>query len=208
MLNEGKSRQVLLSVLGVAILVVAVVGISYAAFTVGGTANTNTISTATITMAYAQPTNGIYINNALPMDETAGKGQNTCTSSTDCTVFDFTVTASASAAVNIPYTISVTEVSGNTIPDANVRVYLTNMNGDADTEIVYDTVDHLTAYTGHSRTNSYTLTTGTYAVVAGTPTVNEYRLRMWLDADYVPPTGTAAVYKLLVNVDADATPLS
>ena len=55
MKEDNNSKQVLLSVLGVAILVVAVVGVSFAAFTFSQTGQkVNTISTGTITMSYSE----------------------------------------------------------------------------------------------------------------------------------------------------------
>ena len=53
MMEESGSKKVLLSVLGVAILVVAVVGISFAAFSFTNTSDENSIQTGTITMSYA-----------------------------------------------------------------------------------------------------------------------------------------------------------
>ena len=64
------SKQILLSVLGLAILLVAVVGISFAAFnyTKAGVRE-NTIKTGTVSMSYNEATNGINIQNATPMSE-------------------------------------------------------------------------------------------------------------------------------------------
>ena len=67
--KDNSSKQILLSVLWVAILVVAVVGVSFAAFTFTGTGTKeNRISTGTISMTYSEDTNGIFITNALPTD--------------------------------------------------------------------------------------------------------------------------------------------
>ena len=73
--NSNSSKQILISILGVAILIVAVVGISFAAFTYAKTGTTtNTITTGTITMSYTEPTNGINLTDALPITDDAGKG--------------------------------------------------------------------------------------------------------------------------------------
>jgi len=61
-MEENNSRKVLLSVLGVAILLVAVVGISFAAYTFTDQSDeANTINTGTITMSYTEPENGIKL---------------------------------------------------------------------------------------------------------------------------------------------------
>ena len=73
-MKDNNSKQVLLSVLGVAILVVAVVGVSFAAFTFSQTGNVeNTITTGTISMTYTEPENGINLTNAMPMTDDSGK---------------------------------------------------------------------------------------------------------------------------------------
>ena len=53
MMEENNSKKVLLSVLGVAILVVAVVGVSFAAFSFANTSDkANQIQVGTITMSF------------------------------------------------------------------------------------------------------------------------------------------------------------
>ena len=111
--NNNSSKQILLSVLGVAILVVAVVGISFAAFTYARPGEkTNTISTGTITMNYSEDTNGIKLENALPMTDTAGKAL-----AADNQMFDFTAT--------INYAVTAVKTDDSTLPDTGVKVYLT-----------------------------------------------------------------------------------
>ena len=79
-MENNNSKEVLLSVLGVAILVVAVVGVSFAAFTFSQTGNVvNQITTGTISMSYSEPENGITLTNAMPMeDATPNTDNNTC----------------------------------------------------------------------------------------------------------------------------------
>ena len=118
MMEENNSRKVFLSVLGVAILLVAVVGISFAAYTLSTTSTTaNTINTGTITMSYTEPENGIDLRDALPVaDATAMAWEDD--------VFSFTVAATASGTVTVPYEISVQKTEG-TLSDSQVKVYLT-----------------------------------------------------------------------------------
>ena len=61
--NNISSKQILISILGVIILIVAVIGISFAAFTYSqaGT-KVNTITIGKITMNYTEATNGITLN--------------------------------------------------------------------------------------------------------------------------------------------------
>ena len=104
--NNNNSKQVLLSVLGVAILVVAVVGVSFAAFSYSKTGEkVNTITTGTITMSYSETTNGINLTNALPMTDEVGK-----TLSEENQYFDFTVGATISGTTTINYAITAVQL--------------------------------------------------------------------------------------------------
>ncbi len=195
--NNDNSKQVLLSVLGVAILVVAVVGVSFAAFTYSqGGATVNTITTGTISMSYSEDTNGITLTNALPMADSTGM----VLSGTD-EYFDFTVTATVSGngSTNINYAITATTVEGTTLTDDYVKVYLTNMASNADTQILAPTKISLLNKTSNDASGApdgqYILETGTFTGNA----TNQYRLRMWVSDDY-SAVNTSETYTLRVNV--------
>ena len=197
--NNNNSKQVLLSVLGVAILVVAVVGVSFAAFTYSKTGEkVNTITTGTITMSYSETTNGINLANALPMTDAVGKALKE-----ENQYFDFTVSATITGTTTINYAVTATKESDSTIPDAGVKVYLTDMDGDADTEILAPTkVSELgvtSSDVSGAPDDQYKLTSGTFSATGG----HDYRLRMWVADDYAAPA-TAQTYKLRVNVYGSA----
>ena len=193
--SSNSSKQILISILGVAILIVAVVGISFAAFTYAKTGTTtNTITTGTITMGYNEPTNGINLTDALPITDTAGKAL-----SGDNNTFDFTVTATIAGTTTINYAITAVKGDGCTVADDGIKVYLTDQN---DSEVLAPT--KVTALSKPASGNAagapadqYVLKTGTYKA-AGTTTEN-YRLRMWVADDYVAPA-TSQKYILKVNV--------
>ena len=72
-MNENSSKQVLLSVIGIAVLVVAVVGVSFAFFTHSktGTAN-NTLTTGSIFFNFTEG-NTINLTNQFPMADSEGE---------------------------------------------------------------------------------------------------------------------------------------
>ena len=71
-----KKKQLLLSIGLVLILVLMIVGISYAAFKfVGEGKKPNTITTGAITMEYTESTNTISMTGALPTTDATGKGK-------------------------------------------------------------------------------------------------------------------------------------
>lgn len=175
--NDDNSKQVLLSVLGVAILVVAVVGVSFAAFSFSKTGQvTNTITTGTISMSYSEPQNGITLTNALPMDDKTGKaleGENN--------TFDFTVTATikGSGKTTINYAITAVTTPATNLNDDYVKVYLTDMNS-SDSQILAPTVVSSLNKTSSDESGApdgqYILESGTFDAT----TTNSYRLRMWV----------------------------
>ena len=191
--NNNSSKQVLVSILGVAILVVAVVGISFAAFSYSKTGTVaNTITTGTITMSYSEPTNGINLTNALPITDTSGKaltGNNN--------TFDFTVAATVTGTTTINYAITAVKGDGCTVADSGIKVYLTDQK---DAQILAPTkVSALTTTASNNAagapTGQYVLKTGSYSAT----TTESYRLRMWVADDYTAPS-TEQKYILKVNV--------
>ena len=202
-MKDNNSKQVLLSVLGVAILVVAVVGVSFAAFQFSQSGvNQNVITTGTITMSYIENTNGINLQNAMPVADSVGmayEGKDE--------YFDFTVSATINGTTTINYAITAAKISpDSTLPDNAVKVYLTDMDADADSQVLAPTLvsDLDTVAAGDvagATEGDYVLRRGTFK----TTTTNKYRLRMWVADTYeVPNTNTASVYKLRVNVSGQA----
>ena len=194
--NDDNSKQVLLSVLGVAILVVAVVGVSFAAFSFSKTGQvTNTITTGTISMSYSEPENGITLTEALPMDDETGKtlqGENN--------TFDFTVTATikGSGKTTINYAITAVTTPATNLNDDYVKVYLTDMDS-SDSQILAPTVvsslPKTTSDDSGAPDGQYILESGTFDAT----TTNSYRLRMWV-ADNFSVGQSSETYTLKVNV--------
>ncbi len=186
--NNNSSKQILLSVLGVAILVVAVVGISFAAFSYSKTGEVkNTITTGTITMTYTEPTNGISLTDALPITDDAGKALKG-----DGKTFDFTVGATVAGTTTINYVITAVKDATSDLPDTGVKVYLTSTTGETETAVLGPklvsqldkTVDGNDA---GAPADQYVLKTGTYTATG----TDNYRLRMWVDSNYGQQTGNA-----------------
>lgn len=201
--NEEKnntSKQILLSVLGVAILIVAVVGISFAAFTYSKAGKTtNTITTGTVTMAYTESENGINIENAVPMTVEQGKAL-TGTGN----VFDFTVEATITGITNIDYEVVAVKDETSTINDSDVRLYLESSNDGTN----YTQTFAPAAYVPSTSVSDLGAPVGTMQLAQGTftgtgdtsvKTTINYRLRMWVDSSYVVD-GTSKSYKVKVNV--------
>ena len=202
-MEEDNSRKVFLSVLGVAILLVAVVGVSFALYSTGATGKDNSISTGTITMSYTEPENGILLENALPISDAAGK-QLTGPGK----VFTFTVATNANGTVTVPYEINITKVT-STLADSAVAVYLTKGTIPTETEVVPKKLMSAVVLDSNKsalRPTAYKLYETSVAYENGHVKTGEatttYNLRIWVDANADAETIKGQGYKIKVNVDS------
>ena len=206
-IRENSQKRVLLSVLGVAILVVAVIGISFAAYSGSGASNDNTINTGTLMVSYQEDSTAIEITDALPMSDEDGMDPENLTE--DKESFTFTVSANASDAVTIPYTVTLTPANsgdGNFLTDSQVKVYLTK---DGQAVFSAKAVSALTPATGN-RDGSYVLATGseTFADDNTTAKTSTYVLKMWVDSQVDVSGDTSYSYSAKVNVDSAVAPIA
>lgn len=187
--RKNSSKQVLLSVLAVAILVVAVVGVSFAFFTYSKQGETvNTITTGTLVFSYNEPANGILLEDAVPMSDSDAK----TTLVSGRNVFDFTVTSTINGNATINYEITAKESTDQsdigTLESKYVKVSLDKVAGGSETSVKTATYyDDLTA--GTIATGDKLLGTGSATNSNGSPVTTTYRLRMWMaeqDADGTP----------------------
>ncbi len=93
--NSKQSKQVLLSVIGVAILVVAVVGVSFAFFNYTRTGAANTVTTGTIQFNSSQTQ--MNVNNAFPVSKDTAEA---ATTSSHANVAVATVTITGNTTYN------------------------------------------------------------------------------------------------------------
>ena len=179
-----KKKQLLLSIGLVLILVLMIVGISYAAFKFTGLGNKpNTITTGAITMEYTESTNTISMTGALPTTDATGKVRLTAGE-----YFDFTIKSSIQGNANINWEIAaedITPSSAKKMDGKNIKLYLTKLNGDKEEEVMAPKV-----YSADTTTNTYTgRPSGVMSLATGTMSASEttkYRLRMYVDEDYNP----------------------
>jgi len=192
--RDNSSKQILLSVLGVAILVVAVVGVSFAAFTYTGTGTKeNKINTGTISMTYTEDTNGIFISNAMPTTDAAGKILNG-----ERETFDFTVSSSIGGSATIHYEIAATKDNTSTLLDNEVKLYLERKTGGS-----YTSVMEPKAYTPLATATEFGTPAGSMVLYSGThttTTTDNFRLRMWLADTSTSVSTDNKVYSVKVNV--------
>ena len=113
-------KKVGLTVVSLILLLIIVIGASYAAFSYakeGG--KENQISLATVTMTYTEGENKITLENALPMEDEVGK-----LLSDNNQVFDFTVSINIVGNQSIAYEVTAEKDQNSTLGNNDVRIYL------------------------------------------------------------------------------------
>ena len=197
-MNKQKFKNIL-TVGTTFILLIAVIGISYAAFNYSGIGQKlNTITTGAITMNYTESTNVISMSNALPTTDMTGKKRLNIGE-----YFDFTVKSSIKGNTDINYEIAAKEENGNTFSGQNVKFYLTKVNSDGTEEEAMPPKTYSEDSTGNVYTgrpsDMMSLFIGNLNQQGDTEI--KYRLRLWIDESYNPQNDNGGlIYKVKVNV--------
>ena len=195
--NKNDSKSKVLIITAIIVLIIAVIGVSYAAIFYSKIGDeVNNVSTGTIVMSYTENTNGIYLTNASPMTDEVGR-----TLTDENLYFDFTVNATMSGNANVDYVISASKDSYSTLEDSAVKVYLTSLNGTNETTVLAPTkVSSL-----RTTNDIFYVPDNQYVILESNFTKSEsrnYRLRMWVSDDYVLPS-FSQTYMMRVNVYAN-----
>ena len=179
------------------LLVIVMIGVSYAAFRfMGEGTKLNKITTGSITMTYTESSNTISLTGALPTtDETGKKRLN------PGEYFDFTVSSTIVGDVNINYEISAKEVGEGTIDGKYIKLYLTRIKDDGTEEElmtpeVYNEESTSNGYTGRPAGEM-----SLYTSSMNSSESNKYRLRMYVDESYNPQDdGGGLQFSVQINV--------
>ena len=190
-----KTRKELVIIGLMLLLIIAIVGVSYAAFRFTGEGQrVNTITTGSITMIYEETSNTISLNGVLQTTDATGKALND--------YFDFTVSSQISGDVNINYEISAKDVttSERKIDGSNIKLYLTRLTDDGEEGLMipetYNEEESSNSYTGRPSGEM-----SLYTSSMNSSESNNYRLRMWVDEDYNPQDdGGNLEFSVQINV--------
>ena len=208
---KKKENIVIIAIL--VIMILAIIGVSYAAFNFSQVGNVpNKITTGSITVSYDESDNTMSITNALPTTDTTGYKR-----LKEGEYFDFSVTSNIQGDSYINYEISAKEVGDGTIDGKYIKLYLSKINDDGtETPVTPITnwigpegsgISDVPVYNEEEMANNETgrpsgemsLATGTI-YKQGEITTN-YRLRMWVSEDYNPQgDGGGLTFTVQVNV--------
>ena len=190
--NKGKSKSLVLLILGIIILIIGVFGVSYAAIYYSKLGEkVNNVSTGTLTMSYSENTNGINLTDANATSDSVGMAM-----SQENEYFDFTVSATMSGSTTVDYVIVGSKDTSSTLPDNAIKVYLTEVNGDSERQVVSPTkISELdsTDTISYVPDNQYVLLQSNF----NKTTSCNYRLRMWIADDFNMTVGS---YTFRINV--------
>ena len=203
--NKDSSKRVLLGIFATMMLLIAVVGVSFAMlFFSMKLSDQNSITTGTISMAF-QDTTYIDIVNAYPMTDEEGMAM-----SKDKEYMDFSVSASFSGKSSIYYEISaVDETRTNDykkVPYDKLKVYLVEKGRERFAHpVLYSELGRPTLHSdvnGLARQKDKLLATGVLSSDYQGGTVRKnYRLRMWID-ESMEDISEPMTFKLKVRLDA------
>ncbi len=191
-----RKEKIILGVLAV-LLIVTIIGVSYAAFTFGQSGkNLNTVTTGIMQMSYEESSNVIKMTGALPTTDTTGKVR-----LNEGEYFDFTVSSTIQGDAQINWEIAAEDFSSNTFDGGHVKLYLTSLDSSGkEREVMAPTI--FTKVTAENKktgrpANMMSLATGTMSALTST----KYRLRMWVDENYNPQgDGGGKKFAVRINV--------
>jgi len=221
-MNENSSKQVLLSVLGIAVLVVAVVGVSFAFFSYSKTGDSsNVLTTGSIVFNFVEG-DAINLTNEFPRTDgnglVAGTGANG--------VLSFSIEGYDGSGTGIDYTIKAVPGSvaaANRFKDTEIKLWLTGTNKGASpvTNNNFSTPAKVSTQGTMAANTPITLASGKITSTdAEQPDEHNYELRMWIDAEtvkindqdtvandstYTNAEFSTMYYSIQLKVDANST---
>lgn len=198
-INEKNDKtKIILSVILVILLMILVIGVTYAIFTYSKEGEVkNTVRTGSITFSYTESSNGICLENAMPISDEVGKKLDR--SGNNNGYFDFNVSAKIAGTNRIQYEVyAIKQEVENQLDEKYVKIYLTDGTSDnpiSGYDVEIPTYSSLKESTFDE--NGKQLYYGNFT----SSSIQTFRLRMWLSENYNVPE-TSEQFKIKVNVQA------
>lgn len=181
---ENNSKTAVLSIVGIAILVIAVVGVSFAFFSYSKTGTTNNvITTGSMEFSYDEE-NNISLTNQFPQSTEAGKTNDS---------FKFSVSGTIpTTSKAITYTVTAvegSEIEGKTrLADDEIDVIVSATGGGVVSG------NYATGATAGASSTGFEIATGTIEAT-NTQVTHEYAMTMWVNESVtISDTDTSASY--------------
>lgn len=178
-MNNSK-QPLIYSILGIVLLFIIVIGVSYAIYTFSGTGTTeNVITTGSISVDFAQ-SDVFSLSDQYPMTDIEGLAQ------TEVGVFTIQPTLSGTSIIN--YEIGMEKLS-STLTDDDVKINLTKKIGTGDINYVKgtDKTGVLISDFSSNKGNLSGTTISGYLLDSGSFTSSSlvtYTIKLWIDENY------------------------
>ncbi len=174
MKERKELKKVLFIFLFLAGITLITAGVTYAFYSYSKSGSTeSTIRSGKVTLHYDEGgMQGISLSDALPMSDEQGKVQTQ--------YFEFRITSDTTS-FEIPYIITARKQGdvATRIPDENIKIYLTEVNGSIETEKALFKYSELTNIQKNSHIEQEVFRTNVPVNTSNYEKI--YRLRMWLD---------------------------
>lgn len=190
--NNYKTRNVVLAVLGISVVLILIVVFSFMMFFKKQEQNVNeVVKNGVVTMNYKTATNEFTLTNLVPMSNEAGKDLRT-----EGSYFDFSVSSEMEQDTSVQYEIALIKDDNSTISDSDVVVYLEKQNSGS-----YAKVDNPSVFAPIKKKTSLGSPKKSMVldkVNLSSEKKNNYRLRLWVREGAVVAPG--ATYSVKVKV--------
>ena len=192
-----KRKETIFLIVMAVLMVLAVVGVGYAAFSYFKQGSSlNVITSGIMQMSYEESSNVIKMTGALPTTDATGKVR-----LNEGEYFDFTVSSTITGDAMINWEIAAEDFVSNTFDGKNIKLYLTSLDSNGnETEVMAPKV--FTKATSENKktgrpSDMMSLATGTMSASTST----KYRLRMYVTEEF-NPQGTEAgkTFAIRINV--------
>lgn len=196
--DDNNKIKIFLSIILVIILIISVVGVTYALFIYGKEGQIkNIVTTGSLTFSYVETSNGISLENAMPISDDVGKKLDN--SKDNNGFFDFNVSCKIAGTDRIQYEVYATQTKVvNKIEEQYVKIYLTDGTNDTPISgynVEVPTYNHLKdAILNKEGKQLY------YGNFTSSGT-QSFRLRMWLSEQY-PVSSVSEQFKIKINIAA------
>ena len=195
MQENNNKKTLVLSILGVLVLVIAVVGVSFAMYSFSAAGQTtNTIQTGSVKVQYENETNHISLNNQYPMsDATAIALPDTATGN----ALKFDIKSEISGTINIVYDAAIVEFTAKyadggadasaVLKPSDVKIQIKKGSeykvGTATTGALLSTIAGEGGSPAVTELTTYVFDSGTFTSTA----TNSYVIKAWIRDDYDLP---------------------
>lgn len=190
--NNYKTRNVVLVVSGISVILILIVAFAFMMFFKEQEKNVNeVVKNSVVTMNYKTATNEFALTNLTSMSNEAGKDLRT-----EGSYFDFSVSSEMDQDASVQYEIALIKDESSTIPDSDIVVYLEKQNSGS-----YAKVEDPSAFTPTKKKTS--LGSPAKSMVLDKVTLSSekkdnYRLRLWVKEGATVAPG--ATYSVKVKV--------